>query len=62
MYIRLLRNEGQIFVWGMANQLLLIAIGILWFFLLVCGVYMITTRHVHQDRSRFFFALSNRPC
>ena len=57
MYIRLLRNEGQIFVWGMANQLLLIAIGILWFFLLVCGVYMITTRHVHQDRSRIFFAL-----
>lgn len=41
----------------MANHLLLIAVGILWFFLLVCGLYMLATRRVHDDRSRLFFAL-----
>ena len=30
-------------------------IGILWFFLMVCGIYMIATRSTHSDRSRVFF-------
>ena len=30
---------------------------ILWFFLLVCGGYMIAARRVHNDRSRVFFAV-----
>ena len=30
-------------------------IGILWFFLIVCGIYMIATRSTHSDRSRVFF-------
>lgn len=30
-------------------------IGILWFFLMVCGIDMIATRSTHSDRSRVFF-------
>ena len=30
-------------------------IGILWFFLMVCGIYMIATRSTHSDHSRVFF-------
>lgn len=41
----------------MANQLIFLAIGILWFFLLICGCHMIATRHVHRDRSRVFFGI-----
>lgn len=41
----------------MANQLIFLSIGILWFFLLICGCYMIATRHVHRDRSRVFFGI-----
>lgn len=41
----------------MANLIILIAIGILWFFLLVCGIFMIAVRRKHRDRSRLFFGI-----
>lgn len=41
----------------MANVAVLMLIGILCFFLMVCGAYMIATRHVHCDRSRVFFGV-----
>ena len=41
----------------MANLLILMLVAILWFFLLVSGVYMIATRKEHSDRSRLFFGI-----
>lgn len=41
----------------MANLLILMLVAILWFFLLISGVYIIATRKEHNDRSRVFFGI-----
>ncbi|MGN0206544.1 MAG: helix-turn-helix domain-containing protein [Muribaculaceae bacterium] len=41
----------------MEHYFILMLIGILWFVLLVSGIYMVATRRVHSDRSRLFFGI-----